>query len=122
MDLWGVGCVFFEMMTLFPLFPGDDEMDQIHKIHDILGTPSESLLAYFQKHATHIEINFTNKVGIGINKFLSHATSECQDLITKLLVYNPEERYSAKQALNHPYFKEFKKQEEKMMKNSTLSK
>lgn len=122
MDLWGVGCVFFEMLTLFPLFPGDDEMDQINKIHDILGTPNENLLSYFQKHATHIEFNFPQKQGIGINKFLAHTSPDCQDLISKLLVYNPEERYSAKQALNHQYFKDLKKQDEKNMKMSTLSK
>jgi renal tumor antigen len=27
MDLWGVGCVMFEVMSLFPLFPGNDELD-----------------------------------------------------------------------------------------------
>lgn len=122
MDLWGVGCVFFEMITLFPLFPGDDEMDQINKIHDILGTPNEALMSHFQKHATHIECNFPQKQGIGIAKFLNHASAECQDIISKLLVYNPEERYSAKQAINHPYFRDLKKQDDKTMKMSTLSK
>lgn len=39
MDIWGVGCVFFEMLSLFPLFPGNNELDQIHRIHNILGTP-----------------------------------------------------------------------------------
>jgi renal tumor antigen len=29
MDIWSVGCVFFEVMALFPLFPGTDEVDQI---------------------------------------------------------------------------------------------
>jgi renal tumor antigen len=27
MDYWGVGCVFFEVLALFPLFPGNDELD-----------------------------------------------------------------------------------------------
>ena len=27
MDLWGVGCVMFEVVSLFPLFPGNDELD-----------------------------------------------------------------------------------------------
>jgi renal tumor antigen len=49
MDLWGVGCVFFEIVTLFPLFPGDNELDQINKIHNILGTPNEELLNQFKK-------------------------------------------------------------------------
>lgn len=122
MDLWGVGCVFFEMMTLFPLFPGDDELDQINKIHDILGTPSETLLTNFQKHSTEIKYHFQPKIGIGINKFLTHTSVECQDIIGKLLTYNPEERFTAKQALNHPYFKDLKKQDDKLLKTSTLSK
>ena len=27
MDVWGVGCVFFEILSLFPLFPGNNELD-----------------------------------------------------------------------------------------------
>lgn len=37
MDIWGVGCVLFEIMSLFPLFPGANELDQIKKIHAVLG-------------------------------------------------------------------------------------
>jgi len=40
MDIWGAGCVFFEILSLFPLFPGNNELDQINKIHNIMGTPS----------------------------------------------------------------------------------
>ena len=29
MDIWGFGCLFYEMLTLKPLFPGKDELDQI---------------------------------------------------------------------------------------------
>lgn len=122
MDLWGVGCVFFEMMTLFPLFPGDNELDQIHKIHNILGSPPDEILDNFKKKATHLDFNFPYKVRLGINKFLSHSSPECQDIIEKLLIYNPDERYSAKQALNHPYFEDLKRNDEKKVKMSTLSK
>jgi len=45
MDLFAVGCVWFEVVALFPLFPGQNEMDQIQKIHNILGTPPAELLA-----------------------------------------------------------------------------
>lgn len=47
MDIWGVGCVFFEVLSLFPLFPGDNELDQIHKIHNIIGTPPPEILENF---------------------------------------------------------------------------
>ena len=48
MDLWGIGCVLFEILTLFPLFPGKNELDQINKIHNIIGTPNPKLLENFQ--------------------------------------------------------------------------
>jgi renal tumor antigen len=39
----------FEIITLRPLFPGSNELDQINKIHDVLGTPSSSTLDKFQQ-------------------------------------------------------------------------
>ena len=50
MDMWGVGCVFFEVMALFPLFPGTNELDQIQKIHNIVGTPPPELLAKIKRY------------------------------------------------------------------------
>lgn len=43
MDLWSVGCVFFELATLRPLFPGANEVDQLAKIHGVLGVPDKVL-------------------------------------------------------------------------------
>lgn len=39
----------FEIITLRPLFPGTNELDQIHKIHEVLGAPSASTLDKFQQ-------------------------------------------------------------------------
>jgi renal tumor antigen len=39
----------FEIATLQPLFPGSNELDQINKIHDVLGAPSSSTLDKFQQ-------------------------------------------------------------------------
>jgi renal tumor antigen len=35
MDLWGAGCVFFEITSLYPLFPGTNELDQVNRIHKV---------------------------------------------------------------------------------------
>nr|XP_057946246.1 MAPK/MAK/MRK overlapping kinase-like isoform X3 [Doryrhamphus excisus] len=51
MDIWSAGCVFFEVMSLNPLFPGTNELDQIAKIHDVLGTPDQSVLRKFKQLA-----------------------------------------------------------------------
>src|SRR4051812_30465438 len=39
--MWSVGCIFAEMVTRKPLFPGDSEIDEIFKIFRALGTPNE---------------------------------------------------------------------------------
>jgi renal tumor antigen len=44
MDIWGAGCVLYEILTKNPLFPGSNELDQIHRIHAILGAPAPALL------------------------------------------------------------------------------
>ena len=90
---------------MFPLFPGTNELDQITKVHNVLGTPKPEILAKFKKYATHIDFNFPPKEGTGIRKLIPHVSTECHDLIEKLLAYDPEERLSARQAMRHPWFK-----------------
>ncbi len=111
MDIWGVGCVFFEILSLFPLFPGENELDQIHKIHNILGTPPKELLDKFQKNATHMKLEFEPKPFVGIAKLIPHVSAEAQDLILKMLTYNADDRYTASQCLKHPCFKELRDQD-----------
>lgn len=41
-DMWAVGCIFAELLTKKPFFQGDSQVDQLFKIFNILGTPSES--------------------------------------------------------------------------------
>mmetsp|Transcript_17890 Transcript_17890/g.46818 ORF Transcript_17890/g.46818 Transcript_17890/m.46818 type:complete len:441 (+) Transcript_17890:282-1604(+) len=113
MDMWGVGCVFFEIVSLFPLFPGTNELDQIQKIHSILGTPPPELLAKMKKRSAHMDFNFPPKEGTGITKLVPHVSPECVDLIIKLLAYNPDDRLSARQALRHPYFRDLRDAEKK---------
>lgn len=95
MDYWGIGCVFFEMLSLFPLFPGNNELDQVHKIHNILGTPPQDLLDKFKRVASHMEFNFPTKEGTGISKLIPHVSQEAQDVILKLITYNADNRGSS---------------------------
>ncbi len=44
--------------------------------------------------------------GSGITKLIPHLSPEGQDLLQKLLMYNPEDRISAKQALRHAFFRD----------------
>ena len=106
MDVWGLGCVFFEVLALFPLFPGTNELDQITKIHNIFGTPSAELLAKFKHLTTHMDVNFAPKSGDGFQRLLPQASQEVKDLVAKMLIYDPDERISAKDLLKDPYFRD----------------
>jgi len=109
MDLFAAGCVCFEIVALFPLFPGQNEMDQIQKIHNVLGTPSPELLARkFKRNASHMDFNFPEKRGTGIERLIPHADVDLIELMKKLLRYDPDDRILARQALKDPYFRELR--------------
>eukprot|EP00501_MAST-03F_sp_TOSAG23-6_P001777 GSMAST32.ASY1.ANO1.1855.1 assembled CDS len=83
-------CLLTDVIALFPLFPGTNELDQIAKIHKVLGTPSHDTLAKFKDHAaSHIDFNFPHYEPTGIAKMIPHSSPECIDLITKLIDYDP---------------------------------
>jgi serine/threonine protein kinase len=80
----------------------------VHRIHNILGSPPQSLLDEFKKKATHMEFNFPTKKYVGIAKLAPHITPDCQDVIMKMLIYNADERPTASQILKHTFFKDLR--------------
>lgn len=114
MDLWGAGCVMFEITSLYPLFPGANEVDQINRIHKVFGTPSSDILAKFRaKGASHISFDFPAQKGIGLAQLIPHALPDCVDLLVKMLKYDASERITAREAIRHPYFKDVREAEQR---------
>lgn len=114
MDMWGAGCVMFEISSLYPLFPGTNESDQILRIHKILGTPSHEILQKLKsKGASHISFDFPEQKGTSIAQLLPHVGVDGVDVIVKLLKYEASERMSAREAMRHPYFKDIRELEAK---------
>lgn len=101
-DLWSVGCVIAEMFLGFPIFAGENTKDQIKKIAEVIGFPDDyDLRGMGVKRGEH----FDGVVPIGIKKKLTgKAPPQAIDLISKVLVYNPEKRIRPIDALLHPYF------------------
>lgn len=141
MDLWGAGCVMFEITTLHPLFPGQfifyqfilyhpnfpflfflgsNEADMINRIHKVFGTPSKEVLAKFSgKGGSHISLDFPpGQVGQGIAHLLTHAPPDAVDLMVKLLKYDASERITAREAIRHPFFKEIREFELKQQQTA----
>ena len=121
MDIWGAGCVFFEVLALYPLFQGANELDQVHKIHDVLGTPDLEVLKDFESKASHMKFEFTPKTGTGIEKLIPHVSAQCKDLINQMLAYKACDRITAAQVLKHPYFRNFHTEDRKSLTLENVS-
>ncbi|XP_041703134.1 MAPK/MAK/MRK overlapping kinase-like isoform X2 [Coregonus clupeaformis] len=107
MDMWSVGCVFYEIISLSPLFPGTNELDQVTKIHDVLGTPDSSLLQKFPQSRA-MRFDFPLRKGSGISPLIPNCSAPSLSLLYQMLAYDPEERIGARAALQHVYFRELR--------------
>ncbi|NP_001340756.1 MAPK/MAK/MRK overlapping kinase isoform 4 [Homo sapiens] len=114
MDLWSAGCVFYEIASLQPLFPGVNELDQISKIHDVIGTPAQKILTKF-KQSRAMNFDFPFKKGSGIPLLTTNLSPQCLSLLHAMVAYDPDERIAAHQALQHPYFQEQRKTEKRAL-------
>eukprot|EP01130_Rhizamoeba_saxonica_P008504 TRINITY_DN3444_c0_g1_i2.p2 TRINITY_DN3444_c0_g1~~TRINITY_DN3444_c0_g1_i2.p2 ORF type:complete len:365 (+),score=68.68 TRINITY_DN3444_c0_g1_i2:10-1104(+) len=104
-DMWSVGCIFFELLTLRPLFTGRDYMDQIHLIVETLGSPSdEDLMSIISESArTYIQA-LEYKQPVDIRTLVPENTpEEAIDLLYGMLAFNPAKRCTVEQGLSHPF-------------------
>ncbi|ORY61519.1 kinase-like domain-containing protein [Pseudomassariella vexata] len=108
-DMWSVGCIFAEMCTRKPLFPGDSEIDQIFKTFRLLGTPTEEVWPGVTSYPD-FKSSFPKWQRDYSNVLCTNLDEHGLDLLEMMLVYDPAGRISAKQACNHPYFEDFTRQ------------
>eukprot|EP00924_Labyrinthula_sp_SR-Ha-C_P006706 snap_masked-scaffold_29-processed-gene-2.40-mRNA-1 protein AED:0.09 eAED:0.09 QI:0/0/0/1/1/1/4/0/401 len=111
MDIWGCGCVMFELLALQPLFPGSNELDQIKRIHRVIGTPPQRVFRKYQAFASHMVISFPTEKGSGMKHLLPypHDNEVTRTFLNLLLAYEPKRRISARNAVKHVYFSSVKK-------------
>eukprot|EP00177_Eucheuma_denticulatum_P005802 GFKZ01010589.1.p1 GENE.GFKZ01010589.1~~GFKZ01010589.1.p1 ORF type:complete len:308 (-),score=44.74 GFKZ01010589.1:3552-4475(-) len=118
-DIWSIGCIFAEMVMRQPLFPGDSEIDQLHKIFLALGTPTEEMwtgVSDLQDYSTR----FPNWPRRHIGETVKDLDTQGLDLLSKMLEYNPRDRITAQAALNHPYFHDLDRNSFKPLDGSPL--
>ncbi|CAG8941122.1 unnamed protein product [Penicillium salamii] len=99
-DVWSAGCIFAEMLQGRPLFAGRNHVEQFCAMTELLGTPSDDLLARIASQSTvHFIQSLPYCEGTGLSNMNSNFDSTALNLLERMLVFDRNERISASDAL-----------------------
>lgn len=117
-DMWSFGCILAELYTGYPLFPGENEVEQLACIMEILGLPPVILLDQATRRRLFFDskgqprciTNSKGKKRKPHSKDLSQAikTNDTNflDFIRRCLEWDPGRRMSPDDACQHPWIRE----------------
>ena len=109
-DMWSVGCIIGEILARQPMFPESDEPKMLQKIYSVCGVftqenwPEAYSLPHIEKYGPRERTPRTLSTKYGDSTLFPNFDELAIDLIDKLLQFNPKNRLTATQALEHPYF------------------
>ncbi|KAK1435837.1 hypothetical protein QVD17_01607 [Tagetes erecta] len=103
-DLWSIGCVFAELLLGVPLLQGRTEVEQMHKIFKICGSPCEE---YWKKSKLPHAMLFKPQRPYEscLRETFKDLPKTTVELIETLLSIEPYKRGTASSALASEYFK-----------------
>lgn len=116
-DIWALGAMAVEIATLKPLFPGGNEVDQVWRVCEIMGSPG----IWINKHGQKLGggewkdgIRLAGKLGFSFPKMAPHPIdtiiqapqwpASLAHFVTWCLLWDPNARPTSTQALQHEYF------------------
>ncbi|KAL5098830.1 hypothetical protein RYX36_003157 [Vicia faba] len=103
-DVWSVGCIFAEIMTRQPLFPGKDYVHQLRLITELLGSPDDSSLGFLRSENVKRYLRQLPRFGKqNLSAKFPLMSVEPLDLLEKMLIFDPDKRITVDEALCHPY-------------------
>lgn len=138
-DLWAVGCILAELLSLRPIFKGEEakidlnnkksvpfQKNQFLKIVEILGTPSLKDWPSINRYPEYLtfQLQISTNFPPNLNnwyKAIGGSNKKCLELLHGLLEYDPLTRLTSDQALVHPYFLELPKVQENAFEGVNLN-
>ncbi|KAG9028665.1 hypothetical protein FRB95_006257 [Tulasnella sp. JGI-2019a] len=122
-DMWALGTIMAELANLKPIFPGQNEVDQVARITEVLGDPTREEGEYGYddrgrvigggawlrgiRMARGVGFTFPKIPPIAFNSlFEPTCPSSLIDCILDCIRYDPAKRLTAQQCKDHPYWKE----------------
>lgn len=116
-DIWAVGAMAVEVATLKPLFPGGNEVDQVWRVCEIMGSPGiwrDNAGARMGGGEWREGTRLAGKLGFSFPRMAPHSMStilqapqwppSLSHFVTWCLMWDPKNRPTSAQALAHEYF------------------
>ncbi|XP_066488418.1 dual specificity tyrosine-phosphorylation-regulated kinase 4 [Tiliqua scincoides] len=117
-DMWSLGCIIAELYTGYPLFPGENETEQLACIMEVLGLPPADFIQSASRRRTFFDSNglpksVTNSRGKvrnpnskDLNSVLRVYDGSFLDFLKKCLVWKPALRMTPEEAMHHTWLQE----------------
>lgn len=101
-DIWAVGCILAELLLRVPFLPGESDLDQLSRIFQTLGTPTDKDWPGMSGLPDYVQ--FRTFPGTPFRHIFTAAGDDLLELVGKLLAINPLSRCTCSVALQMAYF------------------
>jgi len=105
-DYWAIGCIMGELVDGNPLFPGENELDQIHCIQKVLGNLTDKQEEMFYNNPIFSGKNLLNvtKPETLEKRYMGKFSKKAISFMKGLLAIDPKKRLNGNTVFKHAYF------------------